>query len=66
MKRICLRFGRIRMIIRKFPEGYLVAFDRLDDDGDVEYGCSGHFHNNPVSAMIDGYKYFKEFKGDEQ
>ena len=55
---ITLKQGNIRIVIRKYEEGYLATVDSLDEDGDVEFGCSGNFSNDIQKAVWNAIDYF--------
>ena len=48
----------MRMTVKKFEEGYLATIDHLDEDGDVEFGCSGEFCDTAQGAAWDTLDYY--------
>lgn len=42
----------IQITVRWFDNGYLATVDKLDEDGDVEYGSSGYFKSTISEAVI--------------
>lgn len=48
----------IRVTIKKFANGYLATVDKLDEDGDVEFGCTGEFNKNAYGAAQNALSFF--------
>lgn len=60
IKEVILKRGRVRITIRKFPEGFLATVDCLDKDGDVEFGCSGEFCDNKQDAAYSALDHYTD------
>ena len=58
IKEIVLKRGNVRITIRKFPEGFLAAVDCLNEDGDVNFGASGYFADNPQDAAWNALDFY--------
>lgn len=58
IKELVLKRGKVRITIRKFPEGFLATVDCLDEDGDVEFGSTGGFADNPQNAAWNALDFY--------
>lgn len=61
------RFNYIthEIIINEYPDGYLATINRLDEDGDVLYGSTGNYADDPLEAAYDAATYYDESWNDD-
>jgi hypothetical protein len=52
------RHGCFEISIAKWPDGYLATINRLDDDGNGLYGCTGDYANTAIDAAYDAVEYY--------
>ena len=55
-----LKKGKVQITIKKLNDLYIATVNCVDDDSDVEFGCTGDYASNAQDAAWNALDYYTE------